>query len=521
MMLDMEGAAPLDEVYVQLRLQRYGTENLPETLNYRDVVKMEERMQWSQVVLLQNLFDKMDDRVAPKKLLIRGKAGVGKTTLVKRIASQWAAGNLWKNQFTYVFVITLRELLQDKTWTLSELLLDGLLLSSHDKVAAFADICRNAKNVLCLFDGLDEVPYDNKTSHARDCNAPIDLSLMLSSIIGNSMLPGATIVITSRPTMELPVRSFERIVELYGFPRNSIYKYVSIFCAGNKHMKEFIRKNFEENQNLITYCYIPLQCQFVCQALADVHSHGVDGDVPVIKTITQLYMNASINSARKLHPRLKYDSAEMDMEDVLQVVTEPFKKYADLAKHCVVTVPLRIIFYKGDLERVGLRVDNNADDMQCGVMTQSRKKDINVPTMTCKCWSFNHLTLQEYFSAIGLLQGSTDDIWQLLVDKSAIHKHEVVISFLVGLSGDKRNADYMKQLLSSEVSLDHRELVKKLAQVLEDDPLKVITILHETQDPDVVAIVSSECKFQKLFPTEMKALSWVLRQAMCPITNIE
>ena len=520
MVLDMGGAAPLDEVYVQLRLQRYGTENLPETLNYRDVVDIEKRMQRSPLVLLQNLFDKMDDRVAPKKLLIRGKAGVGKTTLVRRIASQWAAGNLWKDQFIYAFVITLRELPQNKMWTLSELLLGGLPLSSREKVAAFGNICRNAKYVLCLVDGLDEVPYDNKTSYACDCNAPIDLSSMLSSIIGNSMLPGATIVITSRPTMELPVRSFERIVELYGFPRDSIYKYVSIFCAGNNHLEQFIGKNFEESQNLITYCYIPLQCQFVCQALADVHSHGVDGDVPVIKTITQLYMNASINSARKLHPRLKYNRAEMNVKGVLKMVTEPFKKYADLAKHCMMTVPLKIIFYEGDLERVKLRVDN-ADDMQCGVMTQSRKRDTNVPTMTCTCWSFNHLTLQEYFSAIGLLQGSTVDIWQLLVDKSAIYKHEVVISFLAGLSGDKRNADYTKQLLSSDVSLDHRELVKKLAQVLENDPLKVITILYETQDPDVVATVSSECKFNKLFPTEMKALSWVLRQAMCPVTNLE
>ena len=520
MVLDMEGDAPLDEVYVELRLQQYDTENLPETLNYRDVVDMERRMQWSPVVLLPNLFDKRNDRVAPKKLLIRGKAGVGKTTLVRRIVSQWAVGNLWKDQFSYVFVVTLRELLQDKTWTLSELLLDGLPLSSSDKRVAFGEMCINPKDVLCLVDGLDEIPYDHKSSHARDCNAPIDLSLMLSSVIGNSMLPDATILVTSRPNMQLPMHSFKLTVELYGFPRDSIYKYVSIFSAGNNHLEQFIRKNFEENPNLITYCYIPLQCQFVCQSLADICSQGVDGDVPVIQTITQLYLNATINSAHKLHPGLKYNHADMDVEDVLQVIADPFRKYADLAKHCVMTTPLRIIFYKGDLRRVGLREDN-AHDMQCGVMTQSRKRDTNAPRMTSICWSFNHLTLQEYFSAIGLFQGSTDDIWQLLVDRFSIHKHEVVISFLAGLSGDQRNAYYMNHLLSSEVSLDHQELVKKVAQVLKDDPLKVITILHETQDPDIVAIVSRDCKFEEVFPTEMRALSWVLRQTMCPITNLE
>ena len=86
----------------------------------------------------------------------------------------------------------------------------------------------------------------------------------------------------------------------------------------------------EENQNLITYCYIPLQCQFVCQALADVHSQGMDEDAPIIK-MTPFCVNANMNLAMKLHPRLKYDHVDMDMEDVLQVITDPFKKYDDLA----------------------------------------------------------------------------------------------------------------------------------------------------------------------------------------------
>ena len=68
----------------------------------------------------------------------------------------------------------------------------------------------------------------------------------------------------------------------------------------------------------------------MCQALADVHSQGMDGDVPVIK-MTPFYVNANMNSARKLHPRLKYDHVDMDVEDVLQVITDPFKKYDDLA----------------------------------------------------------------------------------------------------------------------------------------------------------------------------------------------
>ena len=544
MRLSIEESAPLDEVYVELRLQQYEAENLPETLSERDVVLMEKCMQRSPVVKLPELFDKLKDEVAPKKVvpvapkkvvpvapkkvvpvapkkvLIRGKAGVGKTTLVMRIASQWAAGELWKDVFSHVFVITLRELSQDQNWTLKELLLGGLPLSPGEKDAAFGFICRNASRILILADGLDEIRnFAYSQSHRRpDCDAPIDLSLLLSSIIGNSMLPGASVVVTSRPTLHLPMKAFERTVELYGFQRDSINTYVSKFCA-NEEVKQFIMKTFEDNQSLLTLCYIPLHCQFVCQALADMYAQDTNGDVPAITTTTQLYVNATTNSAKRLHPHLKGKDADED--DVLQVIKEPFMKYAYLAKQCVKKVPLRIIFYTNDLTDVGLLQDD-ADDMhmQCGVMTQSRTMGKHVRTSHKRCWSFNHLTLQEYFSAIGLLQGADDDIWQLLRDETSIRKHEVVISFILGLCGNKQNEDYVHQLLSSELTLNPRVLVSKLAVVLADDPLKVVTILHESQNPGLVDIIAAEVKSKEVFPTEMRALSWVLKQAKCLVTTL-
>ncbi|KAI0219788.1 NACHT, LRR and PYD domains-containing protein 1b allele 2 [Lamellibrachia satsuma] len=527
MRLSIEESAPLDQVYVELRLQQYEDENLPETLNERDVVLMEERMQRSPVVKLPELFDKLKDGiapkkvvpVAPKKVLIRGKAGVGKTTLVRRIASQWAAGELWEDVFSHVFVITLRELSQDKNWTLKELLLGGLPLSTDEKDAAFRFICRNASRILFLADGLDEIHnFVYSQSHCRpDHDAPIDLSSLLSSIIGNSMLPGASMVVTSRPTLQVPMKPFEHTVEVYGFPRDSINTYVSQFCA-NEEVKHFIMKTFKDNQSLLTLCYIPLHCRFVCQALADMYAQDTNSDVPAITTTTQLYVNATTNSAKRLHPRLK--GTDADEDDVLQVIKGPFMKYADLAKQCVKKVPLRIIFYTKDLTDVGLLQDS-ADDMQCGVMTQSRTMGKSVRTSHKRCWSFNHLTLQEYFSAIGLLQGSDDDIWQLLQDESSIRRHEVVISFILGLCADKQNEDYIHQLLSSKLTLNPRELVTKLAAVLAHDPLKAVTILHESQDPNLVDVIAAEVKSKEVFPTEMRALTWLLKQAKCPVTTLK
>ena len=519
MVLDSEEPAPLDEVYVELRLQKAEPEKRPETLSERDVIAMERCMQASPVVKLPELFDKMTDRVAPKKVLIRGKAGVGKSTLVKRIASQWAAGKLWKDVFSHVFVITLREQPQDTKLTLRQMLLGRLPLTPVEEEAAFEEICRNPKRLLILGDGLDEISYHHTSrSLASGRDALIDLSLLLSSILGNTMLPGATVVVTARPTHLLRMKAFNRTVELYGFPRDSIMKYVGMFSAEDEQLEQFIRKTFEENKNLLTYCYIPIQTKFVCKTLKDVRAQGKKGKVPVIRTITQLYLHATINMARNMHPSLKFK--EVELEDVLEVITEPFRKYAELAKQCVMSTPLRIIFSQDDLEKVGLCVDKR-EDMECGVMTQASKRDERAPTMTKPCWSFNHLTLQEYFSAISLLQGSAEERVKLLEDESSIRRLEIVIMFMLGLAGDSHNSWYTKQLLSSEVTLDLKDLVKKLADMLKHDPRKVLTILFEMQDPDFVDTITSKIKSDQMFPTEMRALSWVLRQAKCPVTDVE
>ena len=519
MVLGSEEPVPLDEVYVELRLQKSESEKFPETLSERDVIAMERSMQENPVVKLPELFDKMTDRFALKKVLIRGKAGVGKSTLVKRIANEWAAGGLWKDVFNHVFVITLREQLQDTKWTLKQMLLDRLPLSPVEKEAAFEEICRNSKRLLILGDGLDEISYHHtSTSLASDRDALIDLSLLLSSILGNTMLPGATVVMTTRPNYLLQMKAFDRTVELYGFPRDSIMKYVSMFSAEDEQLQQFIRKTFEENKNLLMLCYIPIQTKFVCETLKDVHEQGKKGEVPVIRTITQLYLQATINMARKMHPHLKF--REVELGDVLEVITEPFRKYAELAKQWFMSTPLRIIFFQDDLETVGLRVDNH-EDMECGVMTRASKRDERMPTMIHPCWSFNHLTLQEYFSAIGLLQGSAEDRDKLLKNESSVRQQEIVIKFMLGLVGDSHNAWFMKQLLSSQVSLDLKHFVKKLAYMLKDDPLKVLDILFESQDPDLVDIITSNIKCRQVFPTEMRAISWVLRQTKCPVTNLE
>ena len=505
---------------MDLRLQNYQQETLPETLNCRDVALMEKLMQASPEIQMSELCDKKYDKQPPKHVLLRGKAGVGKTTFLKWIANQWGKEMLWNDRFSHVITVTVRDQPELEKTTLSERLFRKLPLSTDQKHEAYEYISQHTNSLLVLVDGLDEsrnFSYDHREATTSD--EATDLSTMLSGIVGGIVLPGATVIVASRPTQQLPMNAFHRIVEIYGFTGESIIKYVNSFCGKDDKLREHINKNLERNPSLLTFCYIPLQCRFVCKALAYAHPHGNTVDVPAIMTMTRLYVDATTNMAKEVHPKLKNNCSDVDVDEVLQVVKEPYMKYAELARQCIMTEPLQIIFYKDDLSEVGLD-ENSPGDMQCGVVTQSRKLDEEcMNRQHRRCWTFNHLTLLEYFSAIGLLQLSVDEIMKLLKDASSVYKHEIVISFVMGLISDKRK--YTKKLLSSKITLDPRDLANKLVTVLEDDPLKLVTILHESQDASLVNIVPSEIKSEEVFPTDMQALHWLLEQGDCPVKTLK
>ncbi|WP_232279082.1 NACHT domain-containing protein [Rickettsia akari] len=45
--------------------------------------------------------------------MLLSSAGIGKTTLMHYLAYKWGKGNLWNNNFDYVFRVKLKELLSN------------------------------------------------------------------------------------------------------------------------------------------------------------------------------------------------------------------------------------------------------------------------------------------------------------------------------------------------------------------------------------------------------------------------
>ena len=464
---------------------------------------------------LEELFSKLDDgKDAPKKVLISGRPGVGKTTFLEYLATTWATESMWP-EIDYLFLVKLRKLLETAKWSLSDLLIGDLSLSNQEeKNAAIEELCHHSERILCCLDGLDEM----KQFQFSECTFPVEnkvsLSDMISSIISCSLLPHAKVLLTTRPSDQTPPsKQFDRVVDIYGFTSNGIERYVDTFCDQEKELKQYIRTSITSNPNIATLCHTPILCGFVCDTLKYNHEHPESSSDQDTKTMTQLFVNATYQLAKKLCPSLKYPKGNQSSKKVLLDLQEPFRKHGALAKDGM-TMPLKLIFDDADLTKHGF----TDEDKQTGFLSGSEKTDPHDREATTNTWSFTHLTLQEFFGAYGLLQDSY--ILNLLINKASVKQNEMVITFLLGLLGDTRNAYFLKYLGLDNASDTTEQLIKQLATKLEEDAMKLATFVFETQREELVKYVPEMIMVNQVYPMEMLSLSWILQQVTCRITTL-
>ena len=527
-----------EQMFVDLRLQMFeDSKQLPEEMTYRNVDKMLKAKRSSKRIEYTQLLEVLDDKVAPHTVLIIGIPGVGKTTFVKQMAKQWSEKKMW-TQVRYLFVITLRELQQDRMMTLEELLfhqLGALSLTDEERRAAMDEIHASQEHTVLFLEGADELrSFEYTAQYERSCGQRADMNTLISSLITpDAMLPWAKVIITTRPIDRLTSMVYSRVTELYGFSEENIYKYVRKFSGGDSALEQSILRYLATNANIATFCYIPVTCNFVCMCLQDMQR----GDMASVRTMTQLYVYAIMHLVRKLHPLLRNDRNELDAKAVFSKVGASLRSHAKVAKRCTMRSPLQLILYDEDVEEI------STDDRQSGFLDQSLTTDKITREQSRRCWSFTHLTIQEFFTAVALLM-TIDDISQLTQSRQSIRKQEVVLTFVVGLLCDRRNAEFMEYFPSVESKkavsifkpwtllekfmeyfwskghqITPRTFLKNLAA--KTYPLQLVSLIHETQREDLVDIVPAHIKAEHVFPTEMTSLAWAIQQQMCPVVTLE
>ncbi|KAI1128146.1 hypothetical protein F5Y10DRAFT_292310 [Nemania abortiva] len=202
----------------------------------------------------------------PRRILIRGRAGVGKTTLCKKIVHDFIQGT-WNDLFDRILWIPLRRL---KAWKPQRYSLEELFYYEYFSQCEDGELLakelsgvvrrRNGETTLFVLDGLDEVISGLST----DGNLPQLL---------NTLFNQPNVIITSRPHANLPssVIPPELELETIGFYPGQVQDYTAKTCDFQKASE--IKSYIQHHPLIEGLVRIPIQLDALCFTWNDDINH--------------------------------------------------------------------------------------------------------------------------------------------------------------------------------------------------------------------------------------------------------
>ena len=380
-------------------------------------------------------YNKLLESITPpanRIILLEGRPGCGKTTLMRKFSKDWAEGT-FLNFVRYLFLIPLRQFFNTPIISLRSILEYFFIHHYHDHISDLeTEITRNRGKGTCfLFDGIDE--YSQR--YSKDGHS------WFEDLLRGNVLTSSVIVITSRPNASQELRkSAHTRGEVLGILKDQIAEYIDRNYTNHPAMAIDVKSYLRDHQNIQHMCYIPLHLVVIILINDNCHKDKT----PLPKTETEVYNLFTIMSLVRYFSKMDKDFVLNDLQSLPPHESNLLMRISKLA-YINTTQSNRFL----SIQELGPEI-SIPDMANLGILVVDRKVGC---TDAQPIVSFVDLTIQEFLAAYHVSRLTSDEQLKAIKEHVVQPHMGVVLKFFCGLT-KLHSPNHWAEILNNALIID-------------------------------------------------------------------